>query len=117
MPAANVASSPATTGKETAKSVAVLEDLIKNLNISSSADEALAAAGNLATLFSGPIPEQTLPLKAAETFKKQLANKKDATARERALRWHPGHRLPQHSRSPVSSPTSLPSLPRPRRCR
>jgi len=84
MPAANVASSPATTGKETAKSVAVLEDLIKNLNISSSADEALAAAGNLATLFSGPIPEQTLPLKAAETFKKQLANKKDATARERA---------------------------------
>jgi elongation factor 3 len=85
MPAVDVASSPAVSGKETAQSVAVLEDLIKNLNISTSADEVNAAAGNLATLFSGPIPEQTLPLKAVETFKKQLGNKKDALARERAL--------------------------------
>ncbi|KAJ5134264.1 Elongation factor 3 [Penicillium atrosanguineum] len=76
---------PAATGKETAQSVAILEDLIKNLNISTSADEVNAAASNLATLFSGPIPEQTLPLKAVETFKKQLGNKKDAVARERAL--------------------------------
>ncbi|KAJ5450866.1 hypothetical protein N7491_000048 [Penicillium cf. griseofulvum] len=84
MPAANVASSPAVTGKETAQSVAVLEDLIKNLNISTSADETNAAASNLASLFGGPIPEQVLPGKAAEIFKKQLANKKDAIARERA---------------------------------
>ncbi|KAJ5665418.1 Elongation factor 3 [Penicillium maclennaniae] len=84
MPAA-VASTPAASGKETAQSVAVLEDLIKNLNVSTSADEVNAAASNLATLFSGPIPEQTLPLKAVETFKKQLGNKKDALARERAL--------------------------------
>ncbi|CAL5872135.1 uncharacterized protein PFLUO_LOCUS6393 [Penicillium psychrofluorescens] len=85
MPAVDVSSVPAVSGKETAQSVAVLEDLIKNLNVSTSPDEVNAAAGNLATLFGGPIPEQTLPLKAVETFKKQLANKKDALVRERAL--------------------------------
>lgn len=83
MPAA--ASVPAVSSKETAQSVQVLEDLIKNLNVSSSQDEINAAAGNIASLFSGPIPEQALPLKAVETFQKQLANKKDAVARERAL--------------------------------
>ncbi|PWY96288.1 elongation factor [Aspergillus sclerotioniger CBS 115572] len=84
MPAVDVASVPAVSGKETAQSVAVLEDLIKNLNISTSQDEVNAAADNLAHLFSGPIPEQTLPLKAVETFQKQLSNKKDAVVRERA---------------------------------
>jgi elongation factor 3 len=63
MPAVDVSSVPAVSGKETAQAVAVLEDLIKNLNISTSADEVQAATGNLATYFSGPIPEQTLPLK------------------------------------------------------
>ncbi|KAJ5105038.1 hypothetical protein NUU61_002385 [Penicillium alfredii] len=85
MPAADISSVPAVSGKETAQSVAVLEDLIKNLNVSTGPDELNAAAGNLASLFGGPIPEQTLPLKAVETFKKQLGNKKDALARERAL--------------------------------
>ncbi|RJE27197.1 elongation factor 3 [Aspergillus sclerotialis] len=85
MPAVDVNSVPATSGKETAQAVTVLEEMIKNLNISTNADEVNAAATNLASLFSGPIPEQTLPLKAVETFKKQLANKKDAVARERAL--------------------------------
>ncbi|CAG8119824.1 unnamed protein product [Penicillium salamii] len=80
MPAANVAA----PSKETAQSVAVLEDLMKNLSVAASADEANAAAANIAHLFSGPIPEQVLPAKAAELFKQQLANKKDATARERA---------------------------------
>ncbi|OOF94855.1 hypothetical protein ASPCADRAFT_208515 [Aspergillus carbonarius ITEM 5010] len=84
MPAVDVSSVPAVSGKETAQSVAVLEDLIKNLNISTSQDEVNAAADNLAHLFSGPIPEQTLPLKAVETFQKQLSNKKDAVVRERA---------------------------------
>lgn len=83
MPAAE--SVPAVSSKETAQSVQVLEDLIKNLNVSGSQDEVNAAAGNIASLFSGPIPEQTLPLKAVETFQKQLANKKDAVVRERAL--------------------------------
>ncbi|RLL93934.1 translational elongation factor EF-1 alpha [Aspergillus turcosus] len=83
MPAVDVSSVPAVSGKETAQAVAVLEDLIKNLNISTNADEVLAATGNIATYFSGPIPEQTLPLKAVDAFQKQLNNKKDATARER----------------------------------
>ncbi|KAG2414641.1 elongation factor 3 [Aspergillus terreus] len=84
MPAVDVSSVPAVSGKETAQAVAVLEDLLKNLSVSSSADEAHAASDNLAHYLSGPIPEQTLPLKAVDAFKKQLANKKDATARERA---------------------------------
>ncbi|KAJ5906416.1 Elongation factor 3 [Penicillium subrubescens] len=84
MPAVDVSSVPAVSGKEVAQSIAVLEDLIKNLNVSTSADEVNAAANNLATLFSGPIAEQALPLKAVETFKKQLSNKKDALVRERA---------------------------------
>ncbi|KAJ5953369.1 Elongation factor 3 [Penicillium verhagenii] len=85
MPAVDVSKVPAASSKEVAQSVAVLEDLIKNLNVSTSPEEVNAAAGNLATLFSGPIPEQTLPAKAAESLQKQLLNKKDATARERAL--------------------------------
>ncbi|KAF7122110.1 hypothetical protein CNMCM5793_000065 [Aspergillus hiratsukae] len=84
MPAVDVSSVPAVSGKETAQAVAVLEDLIKNLTVSTNADEVLAATGNIATYFSGPIPEQTLPLKAVDAFQKQLSNKKDATARERA---------------------------------
>ncbi|KAJ5874591.1 uncharacterized protein N7529_003021 [Penicillium soppii] len=83
MPAANV-ESPAAIGKEAAESVTVLEGLMKSLTLAASADEANAAAGNIAHLFSGPIPEQTLPLKAAELFKKQLANKKEPLVRERA---------------------------------
>ncbi|OJJ55139.1 hypothetical protein ASPSYDRAFT_49306 [Aspergillus sydowii CBS 593.65] len=85
MPAVDIASVPAVSGKETAQTVAVLEDLFKNLNVSSSPDEVNAATGNLAHLLSGPIPEQTLPLKAVETLQKQLANKKDGNARVRAL--------------------------------
>ncbi|OJJ47046.1 hypothetical protein ASPZODRAFT_131978 [Penicilliopsis zonata CBS 506.65] len=85
MPAVDIASVPAVSGKEAAQAVAVLEDLIKNLNISKTQDEIIAASSDIASLFSGPISEQTLPLKAVDTFKKQLGNKKDANARERAL--------------------------------
>ncbi|KAL1964394.1 hypothetical protein VTN77DRAFT_6952 [Rasamsonia byssochlamydoides] len=86
MPAVDVMDSvPAVSGKETAKSVAVIEDLIKNLSISKTPDEANTHANNLAALLNGPIEEQTVPLKAVESLKKQLANKKDANARERAL--------------------------------
>jgi elongation factor 3 len=86
MPAVDVMDSvPAVSGKETAKSVAVVEDLIKNLSISKTADEANTHSINLATLLNGPIEEQTVPVKAVESLKKQLANKKDANARERAV--------------------------------
>ncbi|PGH15161.1 hypothetical protein AJ79_02526 [Helicocarpus griseus UAMH5409] len=86
MPAVDVAqSAPAVSGKEAAKSVATLEELIKGLSISKSADEAKAAATNIATFLNGPVEEQVLPAKAVELFKKQLSNKKDANARERAV--------------------------------
>ncbi|OKL55348.1 Elongation factor 3 [Talaromyces atroroseus] len=85
MPAVDVSSLPAVSGKETASSVAVVESLIKNLSISKTPDEANTHANNLASLLNGPIEENTVPLKAVESLKKQLANKKDANARERAL--------------------------------
>ncbi|PLB42696.1 putative translation elongation factor eEF-3 [Aspergillus candidus] len=85
MPAVDVASVPAVSGKETAQTVAVLEDLLKNLSVSTTQDQVNEASNNLATLLSGPIPEQTLPLKAVESLQKSLGNKKDANARERAL--------------------------------
>ena len=85
MPAVDVASVPATSGKETAQSITDLEGMMKNLNVSTSEEEVVGAASNIATLFAGPVPEQSLPVKAVELFKKQLANKKDAVARERAL--------------------------------
>lgn len=85
MPAVDVSSLPAISGKETANSVAVVESLIQNLSISKTPDEANTHANNLATLLNGPIEEKTVPLKAVESLKKQLANKKDANARERAV--------------------------------
>ncbi|KAN0067524.1 Armadillo-type fold [Elaphomyces granulatus] len=85
MPAVDVmASIPAVSGKETGKSVVVLEDLIKTLSISKSASEAKTHANNIASLLNGP-PEQAVAQKAVESLKKQLANKKDANTRERAL--------------------------------
>jgi elongation factor 3 len=85
MPAVDVASVPAISGKETSQSVALIEDLIKNLSISKTPDEANIHANNLAALLNGPIEEQTVPTKVVESLLKQLSNKKDANARERAL--------------------------------
>lgn len=68
MPAAS--SVPVVSSKETAESVEVLQDLIKNLNVSGSQDEVNAASSNLASYFSGPIPEQTLPAKYVAFSKK-----------------------------------------------
>jgi elongation factor 3 len=86
MPAVDIMQSiPAVSAKETTKSIGVLEELIKNLTISKSQDEANTAAGNVASLLHGPIEEQSLPSRAVDSLKKQLSNKKDALARERAL--------------------------------
>lgn len=64
MPAVDVMDSvPATSAKETAKSVTVIEELLKTLSISKSQDEANAAAGNIATLLNGPIEETAVPQK------------------------------------------------------
>jgi len=86
MPAVDIMQQvPAISGKETAKSVTVLDELLKSLSISKGQDEANAAAGNIATLLNGPIEMVVLPAKAVESLKKQLSNKKDALARERAV--------------------------------
>ncbi|EXJ89093.1 elongation factor 3 [Capronia epimyces CBS 606.96] len=86
MPAVDtMTSTPETSKKETKHSVATLEQLLQKLSISKAQDEANAAAINIATLLNGPIEEHAVPLKAVETFKKQLANKKDALVRERAV--------------------------------
>jgi elongation factor 3 len=86
MPAVDVmGSTPAATKAETKQSLATLEELLKTLSLSKAQDEANATAQNVATLLNGPIEESAVPEKAVETFKKQLANKKDALVRERAL--------------------------------
>ncbi|KAK5452412.1 translational elongation factor EF-1 alpha [Exophiala xenobiotica] len=80
-----MASTPVSSAKETKNSIHTLEQLMQNLSVSKSQDEINSAANNLATLLNGPIEEHAMPLKAVETFKKQLANKKDAAVRERAV--------------------------------
>ena len=86
MPAVEAMSSTPTTNKaETTKSLATLEELLKALSLSKAQDEANKNAQNVAALLNGPIEEHAVPEKAVETFQKQLANKKDAVVRERAL--------------------------------
>lgn len=70
---------------ENAKSVKVLDELLSKLSVSKTKDEANAAAANIASFINGPIEEHDAPTKAIDLLKKQLANKKDAAVRERAL--------------------------------
>ncbi|KAL6245503.1 translational elongation factor EF-1 alpha [Rhinocladiella similis] len=86
MPAVdNMTSTPVSSAKETKLSVHTLDQLMQSLSVSKTQDEINAASNNLATLLNGPIEEHVMPTKAVETFKKQLANKKDAAVRERAV--------------------------------
>ncbi|KAJ9622538.1 translational elongation factor EF-1 alpha [Knufia peltigerae] len=78
-------STPVSSAKETKLSVNTLDQLMQSLSVSKTQDEINAASNNLATLLNGPIEEHVMPTKAVETFKKQLANKKDAAVRERAV--------------------------------
>lgn len=103
-------STPTTSAKETKQSVATLEQLLQALSITKTQDEANAAATNVATLLNGPIEEHAVPLKAVETFKKQLNNKKDAVVRERALDGIKA--IAEHSTiSPGVEPYLIPLLP------
>ncbi|MCJ1292913.1 translational elongation factor EF-1 alpha [Xylographa carneopallida] len=81
----SVPSNAANTKHENQQSIKVLDELLSKLSISKTADETSAAAGNIATFINGPIEEHDAPTKAVEALKKQLANKKDAGVRERAL--------------------------------
>ncbi|KAI5294145.1 translational elongation factor EF-1 alpha [Ascosphaera acerosa] len=73
------------TASETSKAVAVLDELFKQLSVSG-ADEVQGAAQNIASFLNGPQDDVVVPVKAVESFKKALANKKDAALREKALR-------------------------------
>jgi len=63
MPALEMASEPTTTKGETAQTMGVLEELLKNLSVSKTADEAKETAVNIGTLLSGPIEEHDVPIK------------------------------------------------------
>jgi len=111
MPAVDAMDSvPVTSSKETKQTIGTLEELLKTLSISKTQDEANQASTNIATLLNGPIEEQAVPQKVVETFKKQLANKKDGLVRERAV---DGIRaIAQHSSvSPAIEPYLIQLLP------
>ncbi|CUS12761.1 unnamed protein product [Tuber aestivum] len=77
--------SDAVVASENQKSVKVLDELLQKLSVSKTKDDATYAAENLATFINGPIEEHEVPTKILNLIKKQLANKKDALAREHAL--------------------------------
>ncbi|TAQ84507.1 hypothetical protein B7494_g7172 [Chlorociboria aeruginascens] len=87
MPSLDVAASTTSSGKmaENKNSVKVLDELMAKLNISKAQEDINAATHNIATFINGPIEEHDAPTKTVEALKKQLANKKDAAVRERAL--------------------------------
>ncbi|KAI9710651.1 MAG: translational elongation factor EF-1 alpha [Chrysothrix sp. TS-e1954] len=76
---------PAQVKSENAKSVKVIEELLSKLSVSKSQDEINASSNDLATFINGDIEEEMAPTNAVKLLKTQLANKKDALARERAL--------------------------------
>ncbi|KAL2200273.1 armadillo-type protein [Corynascus similis CBS 632.67] len=79
---------PAATSQvaaENAKSVKVLDELMQKLTLSNEADAIKESAGAIASFINGRIEDLDTPTRTVETLKKQLANKKDAGAREKAL--------------------------------
>ncbi|KAF2473013.1 ARM repeat-containing protein [Lindgomyces ingoldianus] len=99
-----------TVKSENSKSVKVLEELVKKLNISKGQDEINAASLDLATFINGDIEEADAPTKVVELLKKQLSNKKDAVVRERAL--DAIRAIAQHSTvSPAVEPYLVSLLP------
>jgi elongation factor 3 len=101
------ASNAADVKSENSKALKTLEELLGKLTISKAQDEINAASLSIATFINGDIEEKDAPTKYVENFaplprprqdssayifrravdllKKQLASKKDAVARERAL--------------------------------
>jgi elongation factor 3 len=70
---------------ENAQSLKVLDELMQKLTISKDAAEIKDAASAVATFINGRIEDLDAPTKTVEALKKQLANKKDAAVREKAL--------------------------------
>lgn len=104
------AQSPAAAKSENKKSLKVLEELFSKLAVSKAKDEINAASLDLATFINGDIEEADAPTKVVELLKKQLGNKKDAVARERAL--DAIRAIAQHSTvSPAVEPYLVSLLP------
>ena len=107
---APAATASAAVKSENSKSVKVLEELLSKLTVSKAQDEINAASLGLATFINGDIEEGDAPTKAVELLKKQLASKKDAVARERAL--DAIRAIAQHSTvSPAVEPYLVALLP------
>ncbi|KAK4188471.1 putative fungal-specific cytosolic translation elongation factor 3 [Podospora australis] len=70
---------------ENAASLKVLDELMAKLTISKEADQVKEASAALASFINGRIEDRDTPVKTVEALKKQLGNKKDAGAREKAL--------------------------------
>ncbi|CAK7233986.1 translational elongation factor EF-1 alpha [Sporothrix eucalyptigena] len=70
---------------ENAKSDKVLADLMQNLTVSKEAEEVKASSAGIATFINGHIEDLDVPTKTIDALSKQLNNKKDAVAREKAL--------------------------------
>ncbi|CAK4031104.1 Elongation factor 3 [Lecanosticta acicola] len=79
------AADSAAQAKENAQSTKVLEELLSKLSVSKTADEVKGASQEIAVFINGDIQEQAVPLKAVETLKKMLNNKKDANARQNGV--------------------------------
>ncbi|KAL7629808.1 translational elongation factor EF-1 alpha [Parahypoxylon ruwenzoriense] len=69
---------------ENAQSAKVLDELMQKLTLSKDAAAAKDASQSLASFINGRIEDQEAPTRTVEALKKQLANKKDATGREKA---------------------------------
>jgi elongation factor 3 len=104
------AATDAAVKSENSKALKVLDELLKKLTISKAQDEINASALEIATFINGDIEEGDAPTKAVELLRKQLNNKKDAVARERAL--DAIRAIAQHSTvSPTVEPFLVALLP------
>jgi elongation factor 3 len=73
------------SAKENAQSVKVLDELMQKLTISKDADSIKEASSAIASFINGRIEDLDTPTRTIDALKKQLANKKDAAVREKAL--------------------------------
>ncbi|KAI5861524.1 armadillo-type protein [Durotheca rogersii] len=70
---------------ENAESIKVLDELMQKLTVSKDAAAAKDASHALASFINGRIEDQEAPTRTVDALKKQLANKKDASVREKAV--------------------------------
>ena len=109
-PAVDTVEQPTNVAAENTKSIKVIEELVSKLTLSKSKDEISASSNDLASFINGNIEEQWAPTNAISVLRKQLLNKKDATARERAL--DAIRAIAQHSQtSPAVEPYLVEILP------